>query len=78
MRLSREREGPCAPLTGLRFGSYILQDLLGAGGMREAYRARDTRLGRAVAIKVLSADVASDPERGRGTDGNSSSSKAAT
>jgi serine/threonine protein kinase len=60
---NREGEGRRAPLTGRQFGPYILQDLLGAGGMGEVYRARDTRLNRAVAIKVLSADLASDPER---------------
>ena len=48
---------------GRRLGVYEIQSLLGAGGMGEVYRARDTRLGREVAIKVLPAAVASDPER---------------
>src|SRR4029078_4618205 len=36
---------------------------LGAGGRGEVYRARDTRLNREVAVKIVSADVAADPER---------------
>jgi TolB-like protein len=44
-------------------GQYRILDRIGAGGMGEVYRARDTRLGRTVAIKVLPADVAHDPER---------------
>ena len=48
---------------GTRLGPYDIQAAIGAGGMGEVYRARDTRLGRDVAIKVLPASVASDPER---------------
>ena len=50
-------------LAGTRLGPYEVLGLLGAGGMGEVYRARDPRLGREVAVKVLSGDVASDPER---------------
>lgn len=48
--------------TGARLGVYEIVGLLGAGGMGEVYRARDPRLGRDVAIKVLPAGIA-DPER---------------
>ena len=48
---------------GTRRGPYEVLAPLGAGGMGEVYRARDTRLSRDVAIKVLPAGVASDPER---------------
>ena len=48
---------------GKRLGPYEIVAPLGAGGMGEVYRARDTRLGREVAVKVLPAKFASDPER---------------
>ena len=50
---------------GDRLGPYEIAGLLGAGGMGEVYQARDTRLGRTVAIKVPPAGVAADPERRR-------------
>ena len=49
--------------TGSRLGAYEIVALLGVGGMGEVYRATDTNLKRAVAIKVLPASVATDPER---------------
>ena len=48
---------------GSRLGPYEIGDLLGAGGMGEVYRARDPRLGRDVAIKILPATFAADPDR---------------
>ncbi len=48
---------------GARLGPYQVLSPLGAGGMGEVYRARDTKLGREVALKVLPAAVAEDPER---------------
>ncbi len=52
------------PLTlGTRVGPYEVLSALGAGGMGEVYRARDTRLGREVAIKVLPEAFAADAER---------------
>ncbi|HYM75309.1 MAG TPA: protein kinase [Candidatus Dormibacteraeota bacterium] len=48
---------------GTRLGDYEIQSLVGAGGMGEVYRARDLRLRRDVAVKVLPAVVSSNPER---------------
>ena len=48
---------------GARLGPYEILSALGAGGMGEVYRARDTKLGRDVAIKILKPDVANDPDR---------------
>jgi serine/threonine protein kinase len=50
-------------LTGRRIGTYQVQARIGAGGMGEVYRARDTRLGRDVAIKILPRVFTNDPER---------------
>ena len=57
-------DDPAEPtLTGRRLGVYQILGLLGVGGMGEVYRARDTRLGRDVAVKVLPRLFSADPER---------------
>ena len=62
MRPSTEAEG-MALSAGSKLGPYEVVSPLGAGGMGEVYRARDTRLGRDVAIKVLPESLANDAER---------------
>jgi serine/threonine protein kinase len=49
--------------TGTRIGQYEVTGAIGAGGMGEVYRARDTRLGRDVAIKILPEHLTKDPDR---------------
>ncbi len=49
--------------SGTKLGPYEIQSPLGAGGMGEVYKARDTRLDRTVAVKILPAAVSSDPDR---------------
>src|SRR5277367_4995963 len=48
--------------SGTRLGPYEVHEQLGAGGMGEVYRARDTRLGRDVAVKVLPAHLSTNSE----------------
>ncbi len=50
-------------VVGKTLGHYEILEPLGKGGMGEVYRARDTKLNRDVAIKVLPQDFATDPER---------------
>src|SRR6202044_3949820 len=54
---------PMSLAPGTKLGPYEIQALLGAGGMGEVYRARDTRLQRDVAVKVLPNSLATDKDR---------------
>ena len=58
-----EPKGSHKARIGQRIGSYEIRSLLGVGGMGEVYRARDTKLERDVAIKILPSAFAADPER---------------
>ena len=64
-RAGAEADGRSAPAPclapGLRLGVFEIERFVGAGGIGEVYKARDTRLDRSVAIKVLSPDAATDP-----------------
>src|SRR6266567_3375342 len=51
-----------ALISGTKLGPYEIVSALGAGGMGEVYRARDTRLDRTVAIKILPSHLSSNPE----------------
>src|SRR5271167_1917259 len=48
--------------SGTRLGPYEVQSPIGAGGMGEVYRARDTRLDRTVAVKILPSHLSENPE----------------
>jgi serine/threonine protein kinase len=48
---------------GARLGPYEIQSAIGTGAMGEVYRARDTRLKRDVAVKILPSTLAADPDR---------------
>jgi len=66
--VDRGIEGVVSPqarlsLTGRQLGPYLVGAQLGAGGMGEVYRARDTKLGREVALKILPVDLATHPDR---------------
>src|SRR5262245_11000834 len=62
-RLAKNDPESNVDLTGRRLGVYQIEARIGAGGMGEVYRARDTRLGRDVAIKVLPHDVTRSADR---------------
>src|SRR5262245_37003480 len=53
------------PQPGAQIGPYLVEALIGEGGMGSVFRARDTRLNRPVALKFLSADLASESARRR-------------
>jgi serine/threonine protein kinase/Tol biopolymer transport system component len=62
MRVTYNRRHPVTLSSGARLGPYEIVAPIGAGGMGEVYRARDTRLSREVAIKILPQSVIRDPE----------------
>src|SRR5215467_11978421 len=62
-RLMSHNKAQMSIQPGLSFGPYEIVGSLGAGGMGEVYRARDSRLNREVAIKILPQNFAADPDR---------------
>jgi len=62
--VDQSQPAPPSLTRGMRLGVFDIESIVGSGGMGEVYRARDTRLDRLVAIKVLSPEAATDP-RGR-------------
>ena len=62
MRVGNDRLMVKTLAAGSRLGPYEVMELLGAGGMGEVYRARDTRLGRQIAIKIVRPSLAADPD----------------
>jgi serine/threonine-protein kinase len=62
-RINAEDPDPMPLSAGTRLGPYVVETPIGAGGMGEVYRARDTRLDRDVALKVLPDLFSGDPER---------------
>ena len=56
-------QNPAQSLVGQQVGPYKIHSLLGVGGMGEVYLAQDPRLDRAIALKILPAELASDPDR---------------
>ena len=64
VRITHFRPSPTVALaSGSRLGAYEILSLIGSGGMGEVYRAKDTKLGRDVALKILPASFTNDPER---------------
>ena len=61
--LATSRPESTGDLAGRRLGVYQIEARIGAGGMGEVYRARDTKLGREVAIKVLPSHLMADADR---------------
>ncbi len=59
---SQEDSGATLPVTGLELGHFVLEEQIGRGGMGAVFRAMDSRLGRVVALKVLSPEHSADSE----------------